>query len=116
MEYFPLTSLEEARILLNMNIPTGSVDAAVPEAFYRLALSHADNDGPDVDHELDGNDRPQKYPSRLCRGNNTEKQNGVRYSTETWAHNREYFTEEDPFDRVHLVQPVEGAHMLSEAP
>lgn len=98
MEHFPLTSLEEACILLNMNVPTASIDAVVPEAFYRLALSHADDDSADVDHELYGNDRPQKYPSRLCRGNNAEKQNGVRYSTEARAHNRKYFTQEDPFD------------------
>lgn len=72
MEYSPLTSLEEARILLNMNVPTCSIDAVVPEAFYRLALSHTDNDSPDVDHELYGNDRPQEHPSRLCRSNDAE--------------------------------------------
>lgn len=98
MTDFSLTSLKKASVLLDVNVPTGAMNIVIPESFYRLTLSHANDDSSDVDHELYSDDHPQKYPTRFRRSDNVEKQNGVRYPTKARAHDRKYFTKEYPFD------------------
>jgi hypothetical protein len=55
--------LKETSILLDVDVPTVAIDIVVPEAVYRLTLSHTDDDSPDIDDKLDNNDRPQEYPT-----------------------------------------------------
>lgn len=111
-----LTSLEEARIFLDMNIPAITLDAMIPELLYWLALGHADDDRSEIDDKLNCDNGPQEPATSRGWGNNSEQQIGVRDSAEARAHDGENFAKVDPFERVHLVDGVKVLHVLPEAP